>query len=50
MDYKMDESYTPSKLSIRAGTTLNDLKELKVIDMQEPQGWAVVPLAPGRPG
>ncbi len=26
LDYKADESYTPNKLSIRAGTAVNDLR------------------------
>jgi len=26
IDFKNDESYTPNKISIRAGTTLQDLK------------------------
>lgn len=27
-DYKMDESYTPSKISIRVGTSFSDLREV----------------------
>ena len=45
-DYKMDESYTPSKLSVRVGTSFCDLREVKVVDLKEPQGWVTVPLAP----
>ena len=28
IDFKNDESYTPNKISVRAGTTLQDLKVL----------------------
>lgn len=45
-DYKMDESYTPNKISIRAGTTFNDMREIKCVDMNEPQGWLLIPLSP----
>lgn len=33
LDYKADESYTPSKISIRAGTTVHDLR-VRGFDMQ----------------
>ena len=49
LDYKLDESYTPSKMSIRAGTGYHDLKELKVIDVNEPIGWQVVQLEGANP-
>ena len=29
-DYKADESYTPSKLSVRVGNDFNDLHEIEV--------------------
>lgn len=37
-DYKLDESYTPSRISIRAGTHFNDLQEVEVIELNEPSG------------
>ena len=49
LDYKLDESYTPSKLSIRAGTGYHDLKELKVLEVNEPNGWQLVQLEPPNP-
>ena len=49
LDYKLDESYTPSKMSVRAGTGYHDLKELKVIDVNEPIGWQVVQLEGATP-
>ncbi|XP_075234963.1 anaphase-promoting complex subunit 10 isoform X2 [Lycorma delicatula] len=43
-DYKLDESYTPSRVSIRAGTNFNDLQEVEVIDLNEPTGWVMIPV------
>lgn len=37
-DYKLDESYTPSRISIRSGTHFNDLQEVDVVDLTEPDG------------
>lgn len=37
-DYKLDESYTPSRISIRVGTHFNDLQEIEVIMLTEPSG------------
>eukprot|EP00967_Tisochrysis_lutea_P033822 scaffold40242_cov35-Tisochrysis_lutea.AAC.3 len=38
-DYKLDESYTPAKISIRSGTTFHDLQEIHVQELHEPSGW-----------
>ena len=43
-DYKLDESYTPTRVSVRGGTNFNDLQEIEVVDMTEPTGWIVIPL------
>lgn len=43
-DYKMDESYTPSRISVRIGTHFNDLQEIDVIVLTEPSGWIRVPI------
>lgn len=43
-DYKLDESYTPSRISIRSGTHFNDLQEVEIVDLVEPHGWIVVPV------
>ncbi|XP_063375267.1 anaphase-promoting complex subunit 10 [Cydia amplana] len=43
-DYKLDESYTPSRISIRAGTHFNDLQEIEVIELIEPSGWEMIPI------
>ncbi|EGR29293.1 hypothetical protein IMG5_159070 [Ichthyophthirius multifiliis] len=60
LDFKTDESYTPSKISIRAGTNLQDLtvqniieeilqiqfiiKEAVYVELNEPTGWYIFPL------
>lgn len=38
IDYKLDESYTPSRISIRIGTHFNDLQEIEVVPLSEPCG------------
>ena len=43
-DFRLDESYTPSKISVRCGTNFNDLQEIEVVELSEPSGWVVVPL------
>ncbi|OQR82974.1 anaphase-promoting complex subunit 10 [Achlya hypogyna] len=44
LDYKLDESYTPRKISIRAGTTYHDLTEIKTQTIVEPAGWITIQL------
>lgn len=44
LDYKLDESYTPNKVSVSAGTSYDDLKPIKTIEMEEPSGWVTIPL------
>lgn len=44
VDYKLDESYTPNKLSVQAGTCPHDIKEIRVVSLEEPSGWVVIPL------
>ncbi|CAD8082785.1 unnamed protein product [Paramecium sonneborni] len=44
LDFKQDESYTPNKLSIRAGTNIQDMKEVLYIELKEPYGWYIFPL------
>mmetsp|Transcript_968 Transcript_968/g.1372 ORF Transcript_968/g.1372 Transcript_968/m.1372 type:complete len:183 (+) Transcript_968:30-578(+) len=38
-DFKRDESYTPNKISIRAGTGFHDLREVQQVELDEPDGW-----------
>jgi len=42
MDFKMDESYTPQKISIRTGTGYHDLKEIQTLELDEPSGLLFV--------
>lgn len=41
-DYKLDESYTPSRISIRSGTHFNDLQEIEIVDLAEPTGMNAI--------
>ncbi|XP_074651961.1 anaphase-promoting complex subunit 10-like [Tubulanus polymorphus] len=43
-DYKADESYTPNRISVRAGNHFNDLSEIEQVELSEPSGWVNVPL------
>lgn len=45
LDYKLDESYTPKKISVRAGSTVQYLKEVQTHNITEPNGWVTIPLA-----
>ncbi|KAJ9522841.1 hypothetical protein QJQ45_023624, partial [Haematococcus lacustris] len=49
LDYKLDESYTPGKLSVRAGYSIHDVREVRVVELLEPSGWVVVPLSAALP-
>ncbi|XP_034146280.1 anaphase-promoting complex subunit 10 isoform X3 [Esox lucius] len=44
-DYKSDESYTPSKISVRVGNNFHNLQEIRQqLEMVEPSGWIHIPL------
>ncbi|KAG7251487.1 hypothetical protein CRUP_029163, partial [Coryphaenoides rupestris] len=43
-DYKSDESYTPSKISVRVGNNFHNLQEVRQLEMVEPSGWIHIPL------
>jgi len=47
-NFKIDESYTPSRLSVRIGTSHHDLQEIQVVDLKEPEGWFTIRLAKPR--
>ena len=40
--HSTDESYTPSKISIRVGNTFHDLQEIHVQELNEPSGWVTI--------
>ena len=44
LDYKTDESYTPSKISVRIENSFNEIVEAKVVDFEEPVGWFSISL------
>eukprot|EP00736_Rhodelphis_marinus_P007314 Rmarinus@m.12121 len=44
MDFKRDESYTPSKVSVRIGNDFQDLDELRAVEVEEPTGWVLINL------
>lgn len=44
LDYKTDESYTPSRISIKIENTFNEMIEVKLIDFEEPAGWFKISL------
>ncbi|EPS41042.1 hypothetical protein H072_5072 [Dactylellina haptotyla CBS 200.50] len=44
LDYTQDESYTPTKIAIYAGTGYHDLQEVCVLEFSQPVGWQEAPL------
>ncbi|KDQ15852.1 hypothetical protein BOTBODRAFT_31310 [Botryobasidium botryosum FD-172 SS1] len=39
LDIGQDDSYTPTRLTIRAGTGHYDLQDIKNVNLQSPSGW-----------
>jgi Anaphase-promoting complex, subunit 10 (APC10) len=39
LSYKLDDSYTPAALSVRAGTSPGDLQEVRAVTLDRPDGW-----------
>ncbi|KAJ9703478.1 hypothetical protein PVL29_005012 [Vitis rotundifolia] len=46
---QLDESYTPSKISIRAGDGFHNLKEIKTVELVKPTGWVYISLSGNDP-
>ncbi|RGP72683.1 anaphase-promoting complex subunit 10 [Fusarium longipes] len=44
VDYNEDESYTPTKVVFKAGTSENNLIEFATMNMENPVGWQQVPI------
>lgn len=42
IDENRDESYTPSKISIRTGNSEYDMEEVHVCDIDNPCGWVIM--------
>ncbi|CAN0919340.1 Anaphase-promoting complex subunit 10, partial [Linum grandiflorum] len=49
VDFKLDESYTPSKISIRAGDGFHNLKDIKTVELVKPTGWVYISLSGNDP-
>ncbi|KAH1233543.1 Anaphase-promoting complex subunit 10 [Glycine max] len=47
--FKLDESYTPSKVSIRAGDGFHNLKEIKTVELVKANGWVYLSLSGADP-
>nr|GMD51097.1 pentatricopeptide repeat-containing protein At4g22760 [Ipomoea batatas] len=45
VDFKLNESYTPSKISIRACDGFHNLKEIKSVELVKPTGWVYISLS-----
>ncbi|CAG8690990.1 1574_t:CDS:2 [Acaulospora morrowiae] len=45
IDYKNDESYTPNKIVIKAGTNFGDLQDLRTVELEDPCGWVDIQLS-----
>jgi len=41
-DFKLDESYTPSRIAIRVGSTFHDLRDIHTEVLTEPSGWVSI--------
>ena len=45
LNYVLDESYTPKRISVRAGSTIHDMADVTTVDLNEPSGWVSVVLS-----
>ncbi|KND94344.1 Anaphase-promoting complex subunit 10 [Tolypocladium ophioglossoides CBS 100239] len=45
VDYNEDESYTPTKIVFKSGTSENNLIEFATMNLDSPVGWQQVPIA-----
>lgn len=46
-DVNLDDSYTPAKVTISAGTFLHDLQVVRTVDLEQPRGWQHFKLGSG---
>jgi len=44
LNISLDESYTPSLLQIKAGTSISDLQEVRQVTLDKPDGWVDINL------
>ncbi|KAL5133431.1 Anaphase-promoting complex subunit 10 [Glycine soja] len=47
--FKLDESYMPSKVSIRVGDGFHNMKEIKTVELVKPTGWVYLSLSGADP-
>jgi anaphase-promoting complex subunit 10 len=45
LDYGLDESYTPKKVSIAWGTSSHDMVDIVTVELKEPVGWVTIPVS-----
>ena len=45
LDSRIDESYTPNKIVLRAGSTFHDLQDVGLMDLADVSGWCLIPVA-----
>lgn len=46
-DVHLDDSYTPSKVTISAGSFHHDLQVIRTVDLDQPRGWQHFKLGSG---
>jgi anaphase-promoting complex subunit 10 len=44
LDFNIDESYTPKKVCVDVGMTVQELETILVVELSEPVGWCILPL------
>ena len=42
VDFKVDESYTPMRVSVRGGSSVHAMHDVAVMELEEPTGWITV--------
>ena len=47
VDFDEDETYTPSRVCVRVGSTPSETVPAAVKDLEQPKGWVVIPLTVG---
>jgi len=44
--FRMDDSYTPAQICIRAGTGANDIQDIRLVTFEKPNGWIEMDMSP----